>query len=143
MSPPARRPVAETVRRAALLALCGGLLAVAGVRGAALAAASGGTPAERLTALGERRWYAWAQRHPRIDAAFAAAAARLPAGARVVWVVPPGVQPPWVEIMAFYHLPDAWTAAVRRRGTAAADTAGATWRVDVYADGRVQVRPRG
>jgi hypothetical protein len=143
MSPPARRCVAETLRRAALLAVCAALLAIAGMRGAALAAASG-APAERLTALGERRWYAWAQRHPRMDAAFAAAAARLPAGARVVWVVPPGVQPPWVEIMAFYHLPDLWTVAVRRRGTpAAADTDGATWRVDVYADGRVLVRPRG
>jgi hypothetical protein len=58
-------------------------------------------------------------------------------------VVPPAVQPRWVEIMALYHLPAAWPAAVRSRGApAAAGGAEAGWRVDVYADGRVLVRPR-
>jgi hypothetical protein len=80
--------------------------------------------------------------------AFAAAAERVPAGERVAWVVPPAVQPRWVEIMALYHLPAAWPAAVRTRGVsagaggAAAGGGEAGWRVDVYADGRVQVRPR-
>jgi len=138
------------LRRACLAAVCAGLLALAGLRGVALAAALArghGDAAGLLTARDERRWHGWAQRHPRMNAAFAAAADRLPASARIVWVVPPGVQPRWVEIMALYHLPSSWTVAVRNRGggePGAAPRAGAaeaaTWRVDVYADGRVAVR---
>jgi hypothetical protein len=145
--PPATGPraAAALARRAVLFAVAAALLAVAALRGAALAAGPA-TPGELLTALGERRWHAWAQRHPVMQPAFAAAAERVPAGERVAWVVPPAVQPRWVEIMALYHLPAAWPAAVRTRGAAAggaeAGGAEAGWRVDVYADGRVQVRPR-
>ena len=151
------------LRRAGLAAAAAALLLLALSRGAGLAAVrapaagvpvtAGGVP---LEALGERRWYGWAQRHPAMPPALAAAAEHLPAGARVVWVVPPGIQTPWVEIMALYHLPAAWTVAVRPRGApfaagprAAVDpaaqgppsaSASAPWRVDVYADGRVWVR---
>ena len=160
---PSAGPQGGRRRRFVLAAAAAALLVVSVGRGARLAgllAPAAGVPVTAagvpLAALGERRWYGWARRHPAMFPAFAAAAGRLPAGARVVWVVPPGVQTPWFEIMALYHLPAAWTVAVRPRGApfaaaprAAVDpaadgpssaAAAAAWRVDVYADGRVRVR---
>jgi len=131
-------------RRALLALLLAALAAVAVARAAGLAraAAGGETEAARLarTARNETRWYAWAERHPRMSAAVAEVAPRVPAGSRVLWVVPPSVDRRWLEIVVLYRLPAASPAAVVRRGDEP-PAVDADLRVDLYGDGRAAVSP--